>query len=27
MLVVFIVAVIWVYWPSKRKTYEDAAQW
>ena len=27
LLTVFIVAVVWIYWPSKRKTYEDAAQW
>lgn len=26
LLVVFLVAALWVYWPSHKRTYEDAAQ-
>ena len=26
LLTFFIVAVIWTYWPSKRKQYEDASR-
>ncbi len=27
LFVVFFAAVIWIYWPSKRKGYDDAAKW
>ncbi|WP_282022432.1 cbb3-type cytochrome c oxidase subunit 3 [Ruegeria faecimaris] len=26
LLVVFLAAVVWTYWPSRRKAYDDAAQ-
>ena len=26
LLVVFLLAVLWVYWPSRKKTYDEAAQ-
>lgn len=26
LLVVFLLAALWVYWPSHKKTYDDAAQ-
>lgn len=26
LLVVFLLAVLWVYWPSHKKTYDAAAQ-
>ncbi|WP_281973918.1 cbb3-type cytochrome c oxidase subunit 3 [Ruegeria faecimaris] len=26
LLVVFLAAVVWTYWPSRRKVYDDAAQ-
>lgn len=25
LLVVFLLAVVWVYWPAHKKTYDDAA--
>jgi cytochrome c oxidase cbb3-type subunit 4 len=25
LLVVFLAAVVWVYWPSHKKTYDEAA--
>lgn len=27
LLVVFLAAVVWAYWPSKRKGFDEAAQW
>ena len=26
LLVVFLLAALWTYWPSRKKTYDDAAQ-
>jgi len=26
LLVVFLLAVLWVYWPSRKQVYEKAAQ-
>ncbi|WP_299778734.1 cbb3-type cytochrome c oxidase subunit 3 [uncultured Roseobacter sp.] len=27
LLVFFLIATAWVYWPRRRKTYEKAAEW
>ncbi len=26
LLVVFLLAALWIYWPSRKKMYDDAAQ-
>ena len=26
LLVVFLLAVLWVYWPSRKKIYDEASQ-
>ena len=27
LLIFFVAAVVWAYWPSRRKRYEDASRW
>ena len=27
ILVFFVAAVFWTYWPSRRRRYEDASKW
>ncbi len=26
LLAIFFIALVWTYWPSRRKVYDDAAQ-